>query len=132
MPIFVINSERCIYGSPKTSLVPCKINYPTFRLHTACLAATHRATVSTDGIAAKIPHQEGGEYSGDGGAISICRQVSLEPHRCNERTGNHDTPLSAIARLQRDCKVSRKRERSKRRAKKSPGIREVVSNRMRN
>lgn len=72
-------------------------------LHKACLAATHGATVSTDGNAAKIPHHEGGEHSGVGGAISVCRQVRLESHRCEERTGNYDTPLSAIARLQRDC-----------------------------
>lgn len=56
--------------------------------------------------------------------------VRMESHQCKERTGNNDTPLSAIARLQRDCKVSRKRERSNRRAEMSPFIREVVSNRM--
>lgn len=56
--------------------------------------------------------------------------VRMESHQCKERTGNDDTPLSAIARLQRDCKVSRKRERSNRRAEMSPFIREVVSNRM--
>lgn len=57
--------------------------------------------------------------------------VRLESHQCDERTGNNDTPLSAIARLQRDCKVSRKWERSKRRVEMPPSIWGVVSKRMR-
>ena len=56
--------------------------------------------------------------------------VRMESHQCKERTGNDEPPLRAIARLQRDGKVSRKRERSNRRAEMSPFIREVVSNRM--
>lgn len=74
MGIFVVINERCFYWLPPYTSGTLKREYPTFQLHTTCLAATHGATVSTDENAAKIPHHRGGEDPGDGGAISICRQ----------------------------------------------------------
>ena len=70
---FVSNNERQVKASPQLASRTLTYVYPTFQLHKACLAATHGATASTDGNTAKIPRQRGGEISGDGGAIRVCR-----------------------------------------------------------
>lgn len=70
---FVSNNKRQVKASPQLASRTLTYVYPTFQLHKACLAATHGATASTDGNTAKIPRQRGGENSGDGGAIRVCR-----------------------------------------------------------